>query len=221
MGRGHLPRLVPGTGRVAMAGPGTLLRHRLQGTYTVDEWGGDEELRDLVGPLGWLRWRIDVQGASNLPGTGPAVVVYGQRLGLSEPFVVAEGLRRESGRSVRPVGIPDVAPAATLLRRLGGVFDRPEEVAGLLDAGLVVAVPLGRVLAPGRRPGDLAPLALAPAVAANTPVVPVATIGRELGRGWRVVVGQPIRAPRSGGPLASAELAESARQAVGVLLSRT
>jgi len=48
-------------------------------------------------------------------------------------------------------------------------------------------------------------------------VVPVALVGRELGRAWRVVVGDPVT-PSGGGPLAAAELAESTRSAVEALM---
>ena len=50
-------------------------------------------------------------------------------------------------------------------------------------------------------------------LATGAPVVPIALVGREIGRAWTVVIGAPI-ASRRGGPLAAAELAETVRSAV-------
>ncbi len=49
-------------------------------------------------------------------------------------------------------------------------------------------------------------------------LVPVALVGREVGRSWRIVVGAPVPYDADGGPLAAAELAEATRGAVQVLL---
>ena len=41
--------------------------------------------------------------------------------------------------------------------------------------------------------------------------LPAAVIGRELGRAWRVEIGEPLETPAGKGPLAWAELADAAR----------
>lgn len=200
-------RGVPGARTVAS------LRRRAAGAFDLDEWGLDPELIALADPALALRWDIDVVGAGRLPAVGGAVLVFNRRLGLSEPWVVARGVRQATGRFVRSVGVPDRAPVGPLLRRFGGVLDRSEEIAGLLRAGQLVGLPMSRDLRTRERVGDLDVERLEAALATGSPVVPVALVGREVGRAWTVVVGEPIAAP-VGGPLAAAELAEATRTAV-------
>ena len=121
---------------------------------------------------------------------------------------------------MRWVGIPDVVPVGPGLRRLGGVLDRPDEIAGLLRAGEVVGLSLGREPARRHHAGALHPEVLAPVVETGAKVVPVAVDGRELGRRWRVVVGEALEPAVHPGPLAVADLAEQARAAVQHLLDR-
>jgi hypothetical protein len=173
----------------------TMLRRRVDGTFEVDEWGLDADLVALVEPVLGLRWRVSVEGHQHVPGTGPALVVYNRRTGLSEPFVVAQAVRAATCRLARPVGSPDVAPLGTLLRRLGGVLDQAAEVAGLLRADQIVAVPLGRELWSMHRAGSLRPDMLAAAADQHVMVVPAAVIGHETGRRWRVLFGPPVELP--------------------------
>jgi 1-acyl-sn-glycerol-3-phosphate acyltransferase len=169
-----------------------LLRRRLDGTFEVDEWGFDPDIVSLVSPAIGLRWRVTVDGAEHLPATGPAVLVHNRRLGLSEPFVVALAVRAGAGRHARPVGAPDIAPVGTVLRRLGGVIEHAAEVASLLRADQIVAVPLARELLAMHRAGPLDPAMLASALDQGAPVVPAAVLGHEAGRRWRVRFGAPI-----------------------------
>jgi hypothetical protein len=132
--------------------------------------------------------------------------------------VLVRGLRRSTGRHLRVVGAPTVDPLGPLAQRLGAVLARPDEVAGLLRAGEAVAVLLDRDLHPrtraGRAPTDL----VAPAFSLGAPVLPVGLLGRELGRFWRVRLGEPVRHPDGRGPLAVAELADRARAGVQAAL---
>lgn len=199
---------------------GARLRHRLSGDYLVDPWGLDLDLLDLVSPLVGARWRVSTEHADLLPTTGPALLVFNRRLGLSEPLVLARGVRLAAGRVVRTVGVPDIAPIGPMLRRLGGVLDRTDEIAGLLRAGELVSVPLRRVVRTSRRAGALPTEILEPALSTGAPVVPVAVVGRETGRTWRVIVGPPLDVRSVGGPLAAAELAESLQRQLQDLLHR-
>lgn len=192
------------------------VRRRVRGSYEIDEWGLDPELVALGDPLLSLRWEIDVEGTENLPVLGGAVLVFNRRLGISEPWVLARGIRRATGRFVRTVGIVDVPPVGPLLRRFGGVVDRPEEIAGLLRAGQLVGLPMGHSL--GSDVGDLRVDRIEAALATSAPVVPVAMLGREFGRGWRIVIGTPVVPKRRGGPLAAVELTEAVRAGVQRLL---
>lgn len=194
----------------------SLLDRRLRGSYEIDEWGLDPELVALSDPAVSLRWDIEVSGSERVPATGGAVLVFNRRLGVSEPWVLARGIRRSSGRFVRTVGVPDVAPVGPLLRRFGAVVDRPEEIAGLLRAGQLVGLPMSRSVR--STVGVLRTDRIEAAITTGRPVVPVAMLGREAGRRWRVVVGEPMVPKRRGGPLAAAALTEAVSAAVQALL---
>ncbi len=205
-------RGLPGATALATVG------RRVRGDYDIDEWGLDPDLINLADPLLALRWDTQVSGIERLPTVGGAVLVFNRRAGVSEPWVLARGIRRASGRFVRTVGVPDVAPVGPLLRRLGGVLDRTDEIAGLLRAGQLVGLPLARELRSRGCAGSLEVSRIGAAIATGAPVVPVALVGREVGRAWRIVVGQPVDPVTRGGPLAAAELAEATRAAVQTLL---
>ena len=194
------------------------LRRRVQGTFEIDPWGLDPDLVRAVDVALDLRWSTEISGVEHLPAEGPAVLVASRRVGVSEPLVLSRAVRRASGRTVRFLGIPDIAPLGPALRRLGGAVDHPAEQAALVRAGEMVGVFLGPVPATRHRAGPLAPDALAPALGHRVPVLPVAVIGSELRRHWRVIVGEPVPAPTGRGPLAKAELAEAARAGVQELL---
>ena len=209
---GLLPAGAPGAAALGLLG------RRLRGAYDIDEWGLDPELVALSEPLIGLRWDIRVDGAEKLPSTGGAVLVHNRRFGLSESWVLARGIRQGSGRFVRTVGVTDIAPIGPLLRRFGGVVDRPDEIAGLLRAGQLVGLAAGRNVKGSGRVGDLVVDRIEAARVTGSPVVPVALVGHELGRRWRVIVGDPVTPKRRGGPLAGAELAEATRAAIQALL---
>jgi len=197
-----------------------LLRRRLDGTHHIDEWGLDPDLIELVAPLVGLRWTVDVRSTGRIPATGPAVLVYNRAVGASEPIVLARGVHQATERHVRTAGLVDLSPMATIGRALGAVVDRRDELAGLLRGGALVGLPLGRDLRPARA-GPLAPEALAPALSTDAPVIPVAVVGREVGRRWRLLVGPPIPSPSGHGPLAVADLVDAARAGVQALLDQS
>lgn len=207
-----IPAGVPGAALVSS------LRRRSRGEHAIDEWGLDPELVSMADPLLGVRWDITVDGADRLPIVGPAVLVFNRRLGVSEPWIVARGVRRACGRFVRTVGVPDIAGVGPLLRRFGGVLDRTDEIAGLLRAGQLVGLPMGRELWSRDEVGYLDVDRLEAALETGAPVVPVALIGHELGRSWRVVLGEPVPTPVDAGPLAAVELAEATRRAVQSLV---
>ncbi|MCB0977136.1 MAG: hypothetical protein KDB02_06715 [Acidimicrobiales bacterium] len=206
----NLLRGLPGAATVS------LVDRRLRGSYEIDEWGLDPELVALSDPAVSLRWDIEVSGAERIPATGGAVLVFNRRVGISEPWVLARGIRRSSGRFVRTVGVVDLAPVGPFLRRFGAVVDRPDEIAGLLRAGQLVGLPMSRSVR--ATVGDLQTDRIEAAITTGRPVVPVAMLGREAGRRWRVVVGNPLTPKRRGGPLAAVTLTEAVRDAVQTLL---
>lgn len=201
---------------------GTVVRRRVDGCYPIDPFGADPQFQDLVAPLLLASVRVRVEHADRLPRSGPALLVANRGLGVVEPTALAIALRIEVGRRLRVVGAPDVPVLGDLMRKLGGVMAYPGDVAALLRAGHVAAVPLGSTWL--RTAGGTTPLPLlVPAL--GFVVIPVAvTPGGPLGlplRPWRVVVGEPLASragPGSRDPLAAAELAEAAREAVDALL---
>ena len=128
---------------------------RARGGYLVDEWGLDPDLVAIADPFFAARWDLSVEGAERLPAVGGAVLVFNRRIGISEPWVLARGVRQASGRFVRTVGVPDVAPVGPALRRFGGVLDRTDEISGLLKAGQLVGLPMSRDIRSRERVGQL------------------------------------------------------------------
>jgi hypothetical protein len=195
----------------------SLVGRRVRGDFEVDEFGADPELVDLIDPLVAPFIRVTVEGAANVP-VGPAVLAANRRFGVLEPFVLLRGIRQATGRRARFLGIPDVAPLGPALRRLGGAVNRPDELASLLRAGHLCALPLGPGVRKPLRAGALSPAAVAPALELDVPVVPVAIVGGEISGRWELMIGPPVARPTARGPLALAELADEARAGVQALL---
>jgi 1-acyl-sn-glycerol-3-phosphate acyltransferase len=203
----------------------TVARRRFEGRYPVDPFGADPQLQDLLAPFVTAAVRVDVEHPERLPGAGPAVLVSNRGLGFVEPAALSVALRQEAGRRLRIVGAPDVPVVGDLARKLGSIMGYANDLAALLRAGHVAALPLGPTWL--RTGAGTPPIQLLVA-ALGYPVIPVAVRpGGPLGlpiRPWRVTVGPvlPIRAVRgSGDPLAAAELAEAAREGVLELLAAT
>ena len=194
-----------------------LVRHA-RGDFEVDPWGCDPDAQDVADAVvrQWLR--VTVVGGRNLPANGPALLVANRRLGLAEPMAVGRAVRQGVGRRMRFVGLPDLVPFATPLRRLGTAVNQPAEVASLLRAGHLVGLPLSAQLRGRMRAGNLAPADVAPALVTGSPVIPIAVTGGQLTGRWTVQIGATIASPRSRGPLALAELADAAQHAVQTLL---
>ncbi len=193
----------------------------LDGAYEVDPWGLDLALVELLSPVSRsLRYGIDVDRPERLPAEGPALLVANRRLRRCpsrscSPAACAS----PPAAHVRTVGVPDVAPVGPLLRRLGGVLARPDEVAGLLRAGEVVGVLLDRdVRAAVARRRRARQRCSQPAFELGVPVVPVALVGRELGRAGGSGSGRRSPTRDGRGPLALAALADRARAGVQELL---
>ncbi len=132
--------------------------------------------------------------------------------------MLARGIRLATGRVVRIVGVPDVAPVGPLLRRLGGVLARPDEVAGLLRAGEVVGVLLDRDVRPRAHAGPSRRRCSPRPSRSACRVVPVALVGRSSAVAGASALGPAVAHPDGRGPLALAELAERARTGVQELL---
>ena len=202
-------------GRQAAAG-GVLAR-RLRGNVTVDVWGLDPEVADLVRRASTMGLRVALAGPGTLPEEGPGVLVVNRRFGLVEPLVALRVVHDAVGRRARFLG---VAPGLldTLWRRVGGAVDRPEELAGLLRAGELVLVPLDPERRSRHRAGALGPDRIGPALDLDVPVIPLALIGKEVTARWTALVGEPVPRPKGSSPLSKFDLAASARAGVQSLL---
>ncbi|MEY3360644.1 MAG: hypothetical protein RL531_363 [Actinomycetota bacterium] len=209
--------------RVGPADPLRFLRRRFDGHYPIDPFGGDPQLQDLLAPIGRLTLPVRVEGPGRLPEIGPALLVVNRGLGLAEPVALHQAVRREVGRRLRVVGIPDLPLVGDGLRKLGSVAQYPEDLGAVLRAGHLAALPLAHTWL---RQGAGTPPVRMLVAALGFPVYPVAMVpvgpfGFPVA-GWRVRIGAPIRLDverGSGDPLAAAELAEAARLAVDDLLA--
>jgi 1-acyl-sn-glycerol-3-phosphate acyltransferase len=197
------------------------VRRRLDGRYPRDPFGLDPHLQDLVWPIFDLTVRVRVSNGERIPATGGAVLVSNRGLGLVEPAALGVAVRRTCRRRLRIVGTPDLPFFGDAMRAMGGLVAYPADLAALLRAGHLAAVPLGPTWL---RPGAGTPPLELLIAAAGFPVVPVAVVpGGPLGlpvRPWRVLVGEtipPAEDPED--PLAAAELAESVCSGVRQLLA--
>ncbi len=202
--------------------PLAFARRRIDGRYPIDAFGGDAQLMDLAGRLLAFGVRVEVEHAARLPRIGGALVVANRGLGIFEPAALAIAVRQSVGRRLRVIGAPDAPVVGDLLRKIGAVGYRPDDVAALLRAGHLAAAPLAPTWL---RSGAGAPPRELLAAILGFPVVPAAVLpggpGRLPVRPWRVVVGPVVETATDAVPgdtLAGAELAERTRAAVNQLL---
>ena len=175
---------------------------------SVDEWGRDAHLIELLTPAATLRWDVSVGGVQHLPKRLGALLVTNSRYFSLSPIYSAWALSQACGRPVRFAGRPDIVPLGPLLQRLGGLLNEPEEISGALRAGELVVVPAKSTRDP-RHAGAVDPALIGAAIASGTAVYPVASMSTPFGRAARVEVGPAVRPRRKRrGPLAELELAE-------------
>ena len=180
----------------------------------VDDWGRDPGLVATVMRLANVRWDVSVGGSQYLPRRkGALIVVNARRFALS-PIYAALALGSTLNQPVRFVGRPDTAPVGAFSRRIGGLLDHPDEVAGALAGGqlVVMGAEHGTV---GRVDHTLVGAALSVGVS----VYPAATSSSPLRRAARLEIGPASKASRKRrGPLAELELADQVRVDIAMLL---
>ena len=181
-------------------------------SHSVDDYGRDPHLIAAVGPLARLRWDVSVGGLHHLPSRQGALLVCNSRRWSLTPVFAALALSEATGRPVRFVGRPDVAPFGPLLRRLGGLLAQPADVLGALRHHELVLLPAAATAHP-RHAGVVPHELVGAAVVAGVPVFPVATTSPNVGRTARAEVGPQVRARHHRrGPLAEVELAEQVQR---------
>jgi hypothetical protein len=185
---------------------------------SVDEWGRDAHLIELLTPAAALRWDVSVGGVQHLPKRAGALLVTNSRYFSLSTVYSAWALSKATGRPVRFGGRPDIVPLGPLMQRLGGLLNKPEEISGALRAGELVVVSTKSTRDP-RHAGPVDPALIGAAVASGTAVHPVASISTMFGRPARVEVGAAVR-PRHKrrGPLAEIELAEHTQLSIQRLI---
>jgi len=182
--------------------------------WDVDDWGRDATVCRLAAWVLRRRWRLELGGLERLPAEGPGLVVVNSRQFMLTPWFAALSLSDALGRPVRFAGRPDTAPLGALARRLGGLLDRPDEVAGALCDGQLIVAGADGELDP-RAVGVIDHRVIGAAVRARCDVWPATVTVSPIGRDARMEVGAPMRAPRRRrGPLAELELADALRQAL-------
>jgi hypothetical protein len=186
----------------------------------VDEWGASPLAVRIGRGIAARRWHVEVGGLEHLPRRGGALLITNPRSWAFVPPMVALTLGERLDRTVRFAGVPDVAPASALLRRIGGILALPDEVESALRGGDLVVVGaagsqhslggwLDTVLERERRAGTVPVAHVAAARRAGTPIHPVAAVSTPFGRSARAEIAPAVR-PRLDrrGPLAATELAE-------------
>lgn len=180
----------------------------------VDDWGRDPSLVTAVARLARVRWDVSVGGSEYLPRRAGALIVVNARRFALSPIYAALALGEMIHRPVRFVGRPDTAPVGAFSRRIGGLLDHPDEVAGALAGGQVVVMGAdhGGI---GRVDHRLVGAALSVGVS----VYPAATSSGPLRRGARLEIGPASKSSRKRrGPLSELELADQVRTDIAMLL---
>lgn len=179
---------------------------------SVDDFGRDAQLVRALSPMAAMRWDVSVGGTERLPANGGALLVCNSRRFSLTPIWAAWALWRHTGRPVRFVGRPDVAPVGAFMRRIGGLIEHPDEVADALRHHELVLVPCASS-AHARHAGAVSHEIVGAAVVAHAPVFPVATTSSTISRSARVEVGPVVRHRHARrGPLAEVELAEQVQR---------
>ncbi|MEM9041693.1 MAG: hypothetical protein AAGD33_17520 [Actinomycetota bacterium] len=187
----------------------------------VDDWGRDPVLVRNTMLLAQLRWDVTTGGDQVLPKRRGALIVVNSPRWALAPLFAAFAISEAVDRPVRFVGRPDDPIVGSLARRLGGLLDHPDEVAGALAADELVVMGTertGLLGASARRVGPVDHAVIGAALATGTRVYPASTSSGPSRRS-RVEIGPATRRPRTRrGPLAELELADRVRNEITALL---
>ena len=185
----------------------------------TDDWGRDPVLVRNMMLFAQLRWAVSTGGDQHLPKRrGALVVVNAPRLSNSAVFT-AFAISEAVDRPVRFVGRRGLAPLAAFDRRIGGLLDDPDEIAGALRADEIVVLEAATVSGL-RSVGAIDHTVIGAALATSTRVFPAATTSTPFARRARVEIGPATRPPRKRrGPLTELELADKVRADVHDLLT--
>ncbi|MEK6278315.1 MAG: 1-acyl-sn-glycerol-3-phosphate acyltransferase [Actinomycetota bacterium] len=189
--------------RAATALPKTLrdsvqrMGRRMAGDYHEDEWGFDEEFAEAAYPffefLYEVWWRVQVEGAANVPGHGRALLVANHS-GSLFPFdatMMAASIMKEHAlpRWPRPLVLNwafELPFLSFFMRKVGGVPASPFNATRLLEQDEIVMVFPEGVKGTGKPFSERYQLQrfgrggfVEVALRTGSPVVPVAVVGAE------------------------------------------
>lgn len=187
-------------------------------TGATDDWGRDPLLVRNMMLMAQLRWDVATGGDQRLPKRGGALVVVNAPSWARSPTFTAFALSEAVDRPVRFVGRSSVPGVRIFDRRIGGLINHPDEVAGALRSGEIVV--LGAGSARGTRGvGSVDHTIVGAALSAGVRVFPAATTSSPFMRDARVEIGNATRPPRKRrGPLTELELADKVRTDIRRLL---
>jgi len=184
----------------------------------VDDWGRDNGFVNRVWSFSRLRWSTSVGGAEHVPKRAGALIVVNARRFALAPVFAAMAIGGKTGRPVRFVGRPDVAPIGAAVQRLGGLLPLEAELEGALRAGELVVLGAGHENT-NKQTGVIDHRLVGSAVAARVRVLPAATASVPMRRNARVEIGAPVRLSRKRrGPLEELELADLLRVHIDAIL---
>jgi 1-acyl-sn-glycerol-3-phosphate acyltransferase len=169
---------------------------RAAGDYSEDEWGFDEEFADAIFPLlefmyeRW--WRVQVEGAANVPSHGPALMVA-NHAGIVpwDAIMIGTAVLKEHPLPRYPrflvLNWAFTLPYISLtLRKVGAVVASPYNAIRLLERGELVGVFPEGVKGAGKDFKDRYRLQrfgrggfVEIALRTRSPIVPVAVVGSE------------------------------------------
>jgi 1-acyl-sn-glycerol-3-phosphate acyltransferase len=172
------------------------LLERMEGHYTEDEWGFDEEFADLVEPFfGFLYdrwWRVQAEGAERVPAHGRAMLAANHAGILPwDATMISVALLREHPLPRQPRFLVlnwafELPWISTAIRRVGGVVASPYNALRLLEQDKLVAVFPEGVKGTGKPYSERYRLQrfgrggfVEIALRAGAPIVPVAVVGSE------------------------------------------
>ena len=184
-----------------------------------DDWGRDPLLVRNMMLLAQLRWDVATGGDQHLPARAGALIVVNSPKWSASPLFAAFAISEAVDRPVRFVGRSDTDLLGSLSRRIGGLLDHPDEVAGALRSKQLVVMAAGSAVGT-RRVGPVDHTLIGAAIATGSRVFPAATTSSPFTRHARVEIGpatRPVRKRR--GPLAELELANQLQIDIAKLLS--
>ncbi|MEP1126404.1 MAG: hypothetical protein ABJH68_21175 [Ilumatobacter sp.] len=187
-------------------------------SHATDDWGRDPMLVRNMMLLAQIRWDVATGGDQRLPKRAGALVVVNAPSWAASTVFTAFAISEAIDRPVRFVGRSPIPVLHSFDRRIGGLLEHPDEIAGALRADEIVV--LGAASARGSRGvGPVDHSIIGAALATGTRIFPAGTTSSPFSRRARVEIGTPTRPPRARrGPLSELELADRIRQEIRGLL---